>query len=171
MKAVAYTTADSLFQDDVHDLPGVQHASPRIESQSNSNQYNTVVRSTKSRLLQSLPFNNAIDASQPLETLHPLPSRIALIWQIYLDAVDPLIKIFHAPSIQRRVMSIHQVREIPDAATECLMFAIYYSTVISMTTAECCDEFGEERPLLLQRCVDWLVTIVSLFSFTTAHYH
>lgn len=49
-------------------------------------------------------------------------------------------------------MSISQGREIPDAATECLMFAIYYSTVISVSVAECRDEFGEEKPLLLQRC-------------------
>lgn len=135
----------------MHDLSSSNQASLRIESLSNSNQYNTVTRSSNSQLLQSLPFNNSVGVSQSLKTLHPPPSRIALIWQIYLDAVDPLIKIFHAPSIQRRVMSISQVREIPDAATECLMFAIYYSTVISMTIEECCDDFGEGRPLLLQR--------------------
>lgn len=33
------------------------------------------------------------------------------------------------------------------------MFAIYYSTVISVSAAECREEFGEEKPRLLQRCV------------------
>ncbi|EHK48777.1 hypothetical protein TRIATDRAFT_53800, partial [Trichoderma atroviride IMI 206040] len=98
-----------------------------------------------------LPFNSSSGASQPLETIHPPPSHIAFIWQTYLDAVDPLVKIFHAPSIQRHVMSISQGRKMPDAATECLMFAIYYSTVFSMSIAECREEFGEEKVRLLQR--------------------
>jgi hypothetical protein len=72
------------------------------------------------------------------------------------------------PSIQRRVMSISQGREIPDAATECLMFAIYYSTVISMSIVECREEFGEEKPGLLQRCVGSLVFWVSFFFYRSS---
>ncbi|KAH6609157.1 hypothetical protein Trco_002503 [Trichoderma cornu-damae] len=98
----------------------------------------------------SLPFDGSIDASQPLESLHPPPSSISFIWQTYLDVVDPLLKIFHIPSTQRHVMSISQGRGVPDAPTECLVFAIYYSTVISMSAAECRDELDEERPVLLQ---------------------
>lgn len=122
-------------------------------------------------MLQTLPFNSLRGVTQPLETLHPPPSSIAFIWQTYLDAVDPLVKVFHVPSIQRHVMSISQGREIPDAATECLMFAVYYSTIISMSIVECREEFGEEKPRLLQRFVGSLVFFVSFFSFTAAQCH
>ncbi|KAK6448822.1 hypothetical protein FP744_10005072 [Trichoderma asperellum] len=149
--------------EDAHDLPSPSWSSPRINSQSNSSQYNTGTRSPNSHLLQSLPFNSLAGISQPLEALHPPPSSISFIWQTYLDVVDPLLKIFHVPSIQRHVMSISQGREIPDAATECLMFAIYYSTVISIPVAECRDEFGEEKPLLLQRHVDVVLLYLLLF--------
>ncbi|KAL7919897.1 fungal-specific transcription factor [Trichoderma austrokoningii] len=84
------------------------------------------------------------------DSLHPPSSSIAFIWQTYLDAVDPLLKIFHVPSVQRHVMSMSQGREMPNAATECLMFAIYYSTVITISVAECREEFGEEKLRLLQ---------------------
>lgn len=123
-------------------------------------------------MLQTLPFNSLRGVTQPLETLHPPPSSIAFIWQTYLDAVDPLVKVFHVPSIQRHVMSISQGREIPDAATECLMFAVYYSTIISMSIVECREEFGEEKPRLLQRFVGSLVFFLkSFFSFTAAQCH
>lgn len=151
-------------------MPSPSWSSPRINSQSNSSQYNTGARSTNSHLLQSLPFNSLAGISQPLEALHPPPSSISFIWQTYLDVVDPLLKIFHVPSIQRHVMSISQGREIPDAATECLMFAIYYSTVISISVAECRDEFGEEKPLLLQRHVDVALLYFASFSALTWHY-
>ncbi|PKK46180.1 hypothetical protein CI102_7709, partial [Trichoderma harzianum] len=98
-----------------------------------------------------LPFNFPVDVSQPLELAHPPPASILFLWQTYLDVVDPLIKIFHVPSIQRQVMSISQGRKIPDADTECLLFAIYYSTVIAIPAAECRQELHEERPVLLQR--------------------
>lgn len=145
----------------MNDSPSPSWSSPRINSQSNSSQYHTVTRSKSSHLLQSLPFNSLVGISQSLETLHPPSSSISFIWQTYLDGVDPLLKTFHVPSIQRHFMSISQGREIPDAATECLMFAIYYSTVISTSVAECRDEFGDTKPLLLQRYVN--VSLVFLF--------
>lgn len=50
-------------------------------------------------------------------------------------------------------MSISQGREVSNVAAECLLFAIYYSTVISISAAECREELDEEKPVLLQRFV------------------
>ncbi|ETS07241.1 hypothetical protein M419DRAFT_69988 [Trichoderma reesei RUT C-30] len=94
------------------------------------------------------------EASQhePLQLLHPSPAKALFIWQTYLDVVDPLIKILHVPSAQRHIMSLMQGRqEAVDAPMECLMFAIYYSSVISLSAADCLQELGEERHILLQR--------------------
>ncbi|QYS96906.1 Zn(2)-C6 fungal-type domain-containing protein [Trichoderma simmonsii] len=126
-------------------------SSSRNNLQVQQSQNDTSTRVLRSHHLQSLPFNFPVDVSQPLQLAHPPPASILFLWQTYLDVVDPLIKIFHVPSIQRQVMSISQGRKIPDADTECLLFSIYYSTVIAIPAAECRQELHEERPVLLQR--------------------
>ncbi|KAL6794067.1 fungal-specific transcription factor [Trichoderma sp. SZMC 28012] len=151
----------SLDQRVTHIGSMLQHAAPSLSystaSSSRNNlqvqqsQKDTSTRVLRSHHLQSLPFNFPVDVSRPLELAHPPPASILFLWQTYLDVVDPLIKIFHVPSIQRQVMSISQGRKIPDADTECLLFAIYYSTVIAIPAAECRQELHEERPVLLQR--------------------
>ncbi|KAJ4862645.1 fungal specific transcription factor domain-containing protein [Trichoderma breve] len=126
-------------------------SSSRNNLQVQQSQNDTSTRVLRSHHLQSLPFNVPVDVSRPLELAHPPPASILFLWQTYLDVIDPLIKIFHVPSIQRQVMTISQGRKIPDADTECLLFAIYYSTVIAISAAECRQELHEERPVLLQR--------------------
>ncbi|KAL6801431.1 fungal-specific transcription factor [Trichoderma sp. SZMC 28013] len=142
---------DPLSIDAALNLPLPTSYSSRNNLQLKQSQNNISIEVIRSHHLQSLPFNDPFDVSQPLELAHPPPAYILFLWQTYLDVVDPLIKIFHVPSIQRQVMSISQGRKLPDAATECLLFAIYYSTVIAISAAECRQELQEERPVLLQR--------------------
>ncbi|RHZ46910.1 uncharacterized protein CDV56_100354 [Aspergillus thermomutatus] len=106
-------------------------------------------RSLDGRLGHSFPFH--LGPSPPLGPLHPSPSVISTIWQTYLDVVDPVLKIFHVPTVQRQVLSLIRGQPILDAPTECLMFAIYYSTFVAMSAAECQREFHEDRTLLLSR--------------------
>ncbi|GIJ85153.1 hypothetical protein Asppvi_004009 [Aspergillus pseudoviridinutans] len=106
-------------------------------------------RSFAGRLGHSFPFH--LGPSLPLGPLHPSPPVISTIWQTYLDVVDPVLKIFHVPTVQRHVFSLIRGQPIRDARTECLIFAIYYSTVVAMSAAECQSEFHEERATLLSR--------------------
>ncbi|KAL7904560.1 fungal-specific transcription factor [Trichoderma velutinum] len=140
-----------LFTDAAQNLSSPSFHASQNNLHLNQSQNNTSTQVTRLHHLQLLPFNDSLDASQPLELAHPPPAYILFIWQTYLDVVDPLIKIFHVPSVQRHVMSISQGRKIPDAATECLMFAIYYSTIISISAAKCRQELHEEKLVLLQR--------------------
>jgi hypothetical protein len=144
----------------------VEHDQSSFTSpQSSRNQHNAVAtQSTNIHLLQSLLFNSLVDAPHSLKSLHPSPSTILFIWQTYLDVVDPLLKIFHIPSTQRQVMSMSKGREV-DAPTECLMFVIYYSAVISLSAAECLDELNEERPVLLQRCASFSIFSADFYCF------
>ncbi|KAL7781179.1 fungal-specific transcription factor [Trichoderma afarasin] len=145
------TYIGSMLQHAAPSLPYSTASSSRNNLQEQQSQNDTSTRVLRSHHLQSLPFNFPVDVSQPLELAHPPPASILFLWQTYLDVVDPLIKIFHVPSIQRQVMSISQGRKVPDADAECLLFAIYYSTVIAIPAAECRQELHEERPVLLQR--------------------
>ena len=92
--------------------------------------------------------------SLDLQVLHPPVERIFLLWQVYLDNVDPLIKMIHTPSVQRQILQASkQIADIPPPV-EALMFAIYYAAVISMQGAGRCEEdLGEDRKLLLERHV------------------
>ncbi|KAE8391334.1 fungal-specific transcription factor domain-containing protein [Aspergillus alliaceus] len=98
---------------------------------------------------RSFPFRLA--PSPPLGSIHPPSAVIAFIWQTYLDVVDPVIKVFHVPTVQRQVLSVIQRRSNLDAPTECLMFAIYYSTVVTMSGVECRSELHEGKTVLLRR--------------------
>ena len=86
-----------------------------------------------------------------LNSLRPTPVMIALLWQKYLDNVDPVIKIFHAPSVQKLVMDVVRGRESLDLPSECLLFAIYYATVASMLPLSCREQFETDRGTLLKQ--------------------
>ncbi|KAL7944845.1 hypothetical protein V8C42DRAFT_323900 [Trichoderma barbatum] len=137
--------------DTTHDLSIPSFSSSQINSLSSQGQNSTPIKATRSHLLQSLPFNDLVDAPQSFELFHPPSANILFLWQSYLDVVDPLLKLFHVPSAQRHVMNMIQGRDAPDAATECVLFVIYYSAMISISAAECRRELDEERSVLIQR--------------------
>ncbi|KAL2867809.1 transcription factor domain-containing protein [Aspergillus lucknowensis] len=85
-----------------------------------------------------------------IERLRPPPATIALLWQKYLDVVDPLLKTFHTPTVQKLVMKAVRGRDGLDSPSECLLFVIYYATVAAMSEEDCRAEFEEERSVLLK---------------------
>jgi len=40
------------------------------------------------------------------EDLHPLPSQILFLWQIYMDNVDPFMKVLHVPTMTEVIREI-----------------------------------------------------------------
>ncbi len=81
-------------------------------------------------------------ADVDLRPLHPSPSQIPFMWQIFQENVDPIVKVLHVPTMNRL---IREVRNNPDSltpSTEALMFSIYYAAMTSMND-------DEVRPLLL----------------------
>lgn len=86
-----------------------------------------------------------------LETLRPRPAMISFLWLKYLENIDRVLKIFHTPSVQKLVMEAIGVRHKLDAASDAMLFSIYYATVVGLSVSECKAELGEERQVLLQR--------------------
>ncbi|KAL3476683.1 fungal-specific transcription factor domain-containing protein [Aspergillus californicus] len=100
-----------------------------------------------------------------LNTIRPSRATIALLWQHYLEAVDPLLKIFHTPTVQKLVMTAIHGREMLDSPSECLLFAIYYGSVASMSPEGCILQLETERRFLLkqfQTGVEHLLSRLSL---------
>jgi hypothetical protein len=90
-------------------------------------------------------------ASKDLSSLHPRPVQIFRLWQTFLVNVNPLVKIFHAPTVQQIILDASgDLANVP-RATEALMFAIYLIAVTSLKTEECETMFGEPRSTLLSK--------------------
>lgn len=91
-------------------------------------------------------------SSFDLRQLHPSESRIFVLWQTFLESVDPLLKIFHVPVTQRQLFrAVQNLVEVPPAF-ECLMFSIYYAAVTSLQSSVSPQTLPkEERDHLLAR--------------------
>lgn len=86
-----------------------------------------------------------------LSTLHPDPVQIFRLWQVYLDNVNPLLKVTHTPTLQGRIIDAASHVSDIDRTLEALMFSIYCMAIHSLTNEQCASMFGTPREDLLTR--------------------
>lgn len=86
-----------------------------------------------------------------LRSFHPQPIHIFRLWQTCLDSVNPLAKLFHAPTVQQMILEASCDLDRVPVSTEALMFAIYLSSVTSLKDEDCKSIMGEQRDVLLTR--------------------
>lgn len=86
-----------------------------------------------------------------LSTLHPEPVQTFRLWQIYLDNVNPLLKVTHTPSLQRRIIETASDMRNINPTLEALMFSIYSMSVLSLNEDDIQDMFGSSQEELLSR--------------------
>lgn len=84
-----------------------------------------------------------------LSTLHPDPVQIFRLWQIYLDNVNPLLKVTHTPSLQGRIIDAASNITNINPILEALMFSIYSLAVLSLTGNTCQSMFGSSKASIL----------------------
>lgn len=86
-----------------------------------------------------------------LRSLHPEPVQIFKLWQLYLDNINPLVKVFHAPSVQQIISNaIGDMEDIP-RNVEALMFAMYCITIASLSDGDCWRLLGASKSTTTQR--------------------
>lgn len=77
-----------------------------------------------------------------LQSYHPsLPESVAL-FQTFRENVVPVVHIFHMPTTTRMYWDIIARLDSIDKNTEALLFAIYYSAIISMGPEQCVNIMG-----------------------------
>ena len=86
-----------------------------------------------------------------LSPLHPDPVQIFRLWQVYLNNVDPLLKVTHTHSLQGRLVEATSNVSNISPTLEALMFGIYCMSVMSLTTEECETTFGSSKHDLLAK--------------------
>lgn len=88
---------------------------------------------------------------QNLWQYHPNHAEAVILWQTYVENVEPLCKILHIPTTFHM---LDRALQSPDAvanADECLLFAVYHFAVFSLTEDDCTRTLGQPRHQLLQR--------------------
>lgn len=88
---------------------------------------------------------------ESLAKLHPDPLHIFKLWQTFLENVNPLIKLLHAPTLQPQILEA--MSDLPKASKEleALMFSIYCISLASLQAGEVEKSFGESKKKLLSR--------------------
>lgn len=91
------------------------------------------------------------DPTVDLSVIHPDTIQIFRLWQIYLDNVNPLLKVTHTPTLQARIIEAASNLKNIHPNLEALMFGIYSTAVTSLTVNDCQTMFNSSREDLLIR--------------------
>ncbi|KAI1127511.1 hypothetical protein F5Y10DRAFT_292782 [Nemania abortiva] len=100
--------------------------------------------------IQGVPFFWR-PASAISETPQPLPSQVSYIWEIFVENVDPFIKVLHVPSIAKAIKEAKGKFSLMSRGMEALMFAVSLAAVTSLREYEVEENFGEDRQTLFAR--------------------
>jgi hypothetical protein len=76
-----------------------------------------------------------------------------VIWQIYLDVVDPVLKLFHIPTTQRQILRVSRNLSRVDSSLESVLFAVYYASATALPATECQNQLGQAKDELLERYI------------------
>ncbi|KAF7554451.1 hypothetical protein G7Z17_g2915 [Cylindrodendrum hubeiense] len=89
--------------------------------------------------------------SVDLSALQPEPVHIFRLWQIYLDNVNPLLKVTHTPTLQPRIIKAMGNMKNINRPLEALMFSIYCMAILTVSEDECQSLFGSPKSDLVMR--------------------
>jgi hypothetical protein len=82
---------------------------------------------------------------------HPSTIHIFQLWQIYIDNINPLLKITHVPSVQGQVIEATTNLEKAPKNIEALMFGMYVMAISSLDDGEVQRRFNQGKKDLLAR--------------------
>ncbi|OGM50622.1 putative C6 transcription factor [Aspergillus bombycis] len=99
---------------------------------------------------QNLLFGSC-NTNVDISTLHPDQVQIFRLWQVYLDNVNPLLKVTHTPTLQARIIDAAGDVTNISPTLEALMFSIYCVSILSLGEDQCCAIFRTPREDLLKR--------------------
>ena len=91
------------------------------------------------------------DNKQNLYHFHPPIEIRRLLWNYYVSDVDVLLKIIYKPTVEALILSPSEDPKDMDISAQALLFAIYFATLTTMSTAECLRIHKAEKGELLPR--------------------
>lgn len=86
-----------------------------------------------------------------MSRLHPSPSQIFILWEIFKENVDPVLKILHGPTVKNVIMKAAVSASSLTKANESLFYSICFASVVSMTDDQCRSLLGDDKDKLMQK--------------------
>jgi len=90
-------------------------------------------------------------ASMSLDDAYPEPVHVFRLWQIFLERVNPIIKIIHVPSIQPYVVEVASGNWNVPPNHQPLLFSIFNVAVFSLSDSESRQMLGMSRESALRK--------------------
>jgi hypothetical protein len=111
---------------------------------------------TQAQIYRTKPQDNDMLLGTPtkvnITALHPDPSHISRLWQIFLTNINPLTHLIHAPTMQQSLSDACQVgMQGISRGLEAFLFAMYLSAVNSLSELECSNILGESKEALMMK--------------------
>lgn len=145
LNRLAYDADDDGSDDDSENSGSSQHALQQAQIvQAWDNLYAQKLHRNEDLLFCSR--STAVD----LSVLHPPQSQVFKLWQLYLENVDPLLKLTHTPTLQPRIIDAASDISHIDPNLEALMFSIYCMAIFSLNQEQCQSWFGRPKPDLIR---------------------
>ncbi|KAH6970540.1 hypothetical protein BKA56DRAFT_446572, partial [Ilyonectria sp. MPI-CAGE-AT-0026] len=108
----------------------------------------TVEASAVSSPFFSFPFSLAQGVGAPE---HPCVEHRQTLWRLYLEVMDPMVKVLHLPTIEpelQKWLPQENIDEMPRGLSA-VIFAVYFSVVSSMEKDQCLEILGRDRDELV----------------------
>lgn len=86
-----------------------------------------------------------------LKSLHPSPSQIFILWEVFKENVDPIVRILHRPTAKNILLDAASSVEKISKPAEALLFAIYFGAVVSLTEGQCRQLLDEDKAHLIKK--------------------
>lgn len=71
-------------------------------------------------------------ATDQQESLNPLPSQVLFLWQIYVENVDPFLKVLHVPTMTKVIHALRGSYKSLNPGMRALVLAIALAAVMSL---------------------------------------
>ena len=86
-----------------------------------------------------------------LADLEPSPSHVFILWEVFKENVDPLVRVLHRPSIESMLIKASGKPNNLSRAAEALFFAIYLGAVVSLDSVQCGSLFHCTKEALINQ--------------------
>jgi hypothetical protein len=83
--------------------------------------------------------------------LRPSPSQIFIVWEIFMENIDPVVKVLHCPSVRNLIMKAAVNMDTISRPAEALFFSICFGSIVSMNEDQCQSLLGETKINLWKR--------------------
>jgi len=90
--------------------------------------------SGKPRSQSSRVFFGYCSTINSLQALHPSPPQTFMLWEVFKENVDPVLKMFHRPTVSKMLLDVSNDRASILKPGQALFFAVYYDVVVSLSS-------------------------------------